>query len=75
MGIGAAAAGALLTRFGYVPQAEQSAGSIHGILLLNSLIPAAGLLLPAGLFIFYGLDDATCRRMRTDLTARRLTAG
>ena len=40
MGIGAAFAGFLISHFGYVPNGEQSPGSIHGILLLVSLIPA-----------------------------------
>ena len=72
MGIGAAFAGWLLTHFGYVANAEQSAESIHGILLLSSLIPAAGLLFLSGIFFFYGLDENLCKTMRTDLAARRL---
>ena len=71
MGIGAAFAGWLLTHFGYVANAEQSAGAIHGILLLTSLIPAAGLLFLAGLFLIYGLNENLCRTMREDLAARR----
>jgi GPH family glycoside/pentoside/hexuronide:cation symporter len=71
MGIGAAFAGWLLTHFGYVANAAQSAGSIHGILLLNSLIPAAGLLFLACLFTIYGLNESLCKTMREDLAARR----
>ncbi|MEY3894650.1 MAG: hypothetical protein RLZZ214_169 [Verrucomicrobiota bacterium] len=71
MGIGAAFAGWLLTHFGYVANATQSAESIHGILLLNSLIPAAGLLFLASLFTLYGLNETLCRTMREDLAARR----
>ena len=72
MGIGAAFAGWLLTHFGYVANVAQSAESIHGILLLNSLIPAAGLLFLASLFTLYGLNETLCKTMREDLSARRL---
>jgi len=71
MGLGAAFAGWLLTHYGYVANAEQSAESIHGILLLNSLIPAAGLLSLASLFFFYGLNEAICKTMREELAERR----
>jgi glycoside/pentoside/hexuronide:cation symporter, GPH family len=76
MGIGAAFAGFLISHFGYDPKAaEQSAESIHGILLLNSLIPAGGLLMLAGLFTLYGLNERLCNTMRGDLAARRLKEG
>jgi GPH family glycoside/pentoside/hexuronide:cation symporter len=74
MGIGAAFAGWLLSHFGYVANAEQTAGSLHGILLLNSLIPAAGLLALAALFGFYGLNETVCRIMREELATRRLSS-
>jgi GPH family glycoside/pentoside/hexuronide:cation symporter len=71
MGVGAAFAGFLISYFGYVPNAEQSAEAIRGILLLNSLIPAAGLLLLAGFFSIYGLNEHLCKTMREDLAQRR----
>lgn len=71
MGLGAAFAGWLLTHYGYVANAEQSPESLHGILLLNSLIPAAGLLFLASLFFFYGLNEALCKTMREELAERR----
>jgi glycoside/pentoside/hexuronide:cation symporter, GPH family len=68
MGIGAAFAGFLISHFGYDPKAtEQSAESIRGILLLNSLIPAGGLLLLAGLFSLYGLNENLCATIRAEL--------
>ncbi len=73
MGIGAAFAGFLITHFGYVPNAEQSPESIHGILLLVSLIPAGGLLLLASFFGIYGLNEQVCKTMREDLAQRRGT--
>jgi GPH family glycoside/pentoside/hexuronide:cation symporter len=73
MGIGAAFAGFLISHFGYDPKAvEQTPNAIHGILLLNSLIPAAGLLLLAALFTIYGLNEHLCKTMREDLAARRV---
>ncbi len=71
MGLGAAFAGWLLTYYGYVANAEQTPQAIHGILLLSSLIPAGGLLFLASLFVFYGLNEATCKTMREELAVRR----
>jgi glycoside/pentoside/hexuronide:cation symporter, GPH family len=71
MGIGAAFAGFLISYFGYVPNAEQTPDAIRGILLLMSFIPAAGLLLLAGSFTIYGLNEHICKTMREDLAARR----
>ena len=73
MGIGAAFAGFLISYFGYVPNAEQTLRALHGILLLVSLIPAVGLLLLAGFFTFYGLNERVCKTMREDLAQRRET--
>ena len=71
MGIGAAFAGFLISHFGYVPNAEQTPEAIRGILLLNSLIPAAGLALLACSFTIYGLNEHTCKTMREELAQRR----
>jgi GPH family glycoside/pentoside/hexuronide:cation symporter len=71
MGLGAAFAGYLISYFGYVPNAEQSSHALNGILLLNSLLPAAGLLLLAGFFCIYGLNEHICKTMREDLAQRR----
>jgi GPH family glycoside/pentoside/hexuronide:cation symporter len=71
MGIGAAIAGALLSRYGYVPNAEQSSETLRGIVLMMSLIPAAGLALLAVLFIGYGLTEPVCATVRTALAERR----
>ena len=72
MGIGAAIAGFLLDHYGYQPNAELSDSARQGILLMMSLIPAAGLLLLAAAFTRYGLTEQVCRTMRDDLAARRL---
>ena len=72
MGIGGAVAGFLMTNFGYVAGAVQSAQSNHGILLLVSLIPAVGFAVVALLFRSYGLTEDLCATIREDLAARRL---
>ncbi len=72
MGIGAAIAGFLVSSFGYDPKAvEQTPEAIHGILLLVSLIPAVGLLLLAGFFTIYGLNEQVCKTIREELAQRR----
>jgi GPH family glycoside/pentoside/hexuronide:cation symporter len=72
MGIGAAIAGFLLEYYGYQANAALSDSARQGILLMMSLIPAAGLLALAGVFSGYGLTEGVCRTMRDDLAARRL---
>lgn len=72
MGIGAAIAGFLIQHVGYDPKAAaQTPEAIRGILLLYSLIPAAGLLLLAALFSIYGLNEHVCETMRRELAQRR----
>lgn len=75
MGIGGAVAGMMLTSFGYVAGAVQTAQANQGILLLVSLIPAAGFLVVAALFRAYGLTEDLCSTIREDLASRRLDAG
>jgi len=72
MGLGGALTGLLLTHFGYVAGAVQTPRANHGILLLVSLIPAAGFLFIATIFFRYGLNEHTCSMIRADLTQRRL---
>jgi GPH family glycoside/pentoside/hexuronide:cation symporter len=71
MGIGGAAAGFLLSGFGYVAGVAQTSQANHGILLLVSVIPAIGFAVVAFLFRYYGLTEALCTTIRTDLSARR----
>ncbi len=72
MGIGAAVAGTILDWCGYAPNAEQSASALRGILLMMSLIPAAGLAVLALAFCGYGLSEGTCATIRDELAVRRL---
>jgi glycoside/pentoside/hexuronide:cation symporter, GPH family len=71
MGIGGAVSGVLLTNFGYVAGAVQTAHANHGILLLVSLIPAAGFLCIGAVFCLYGLNERVCHTMREELATRR----
>lgn len=71
MGLGAAAAGWLLAYFGYAANAAQSERAIHGIVLLNSLIPAIGLFGLALWFTRYGLNESLCATIRAELADRR----
>ena len=71
MGIGAAFAGFLISAFGYVPNAVQTPDALHGIILLNSLIPAGGLLILSACFTIYGLNEHICKAMREELAQRR----
>jgi GPH family glycoside/pentoside/hexuronide:cation symporter len=61
-----------LEHYGYQPNVALSDSARQGILLMMSLIPAAGLLLLAVVFSRYGLTEGVCRTMRDELSARRL---
>jgi GPH family glycoside/pentoside/hexuronide:cation symporter len=72
LGIGGAISGALLTTYGYVAGAVQTAHADEGILLMVSLIPAAGFFFISCIFFFYGLDEKFCHLIREDLAKRRI---
>lgn len=71
MGIGAAVAGLILDWCGYVPNEQQSAAALRGILAMMSLIPAVGLAGLALAFCGYGLSEGQCATIRDELAARR----
>jgi GPH family glycoside/pentoside/hexuronide:cation symporter len=70
-GIGAAIAGWILTVYHYVPDAAQTASSIHGIKLLVSVIPGVLYMSCAFFMFFYTIDGKTTDVMKKDLEARR----
>ena len=70
-GIGAAIAGWILTVYNYVPDAVQTATSIHGIKLLVSVIPGALYMSCAVFMFFYTIDARLTDQMKKDLDARR----
>jgi GPH family glycoside/pentoside/hexuronide:cation symporter len=71
-GIGAAIAGWILTVYHYVPDAVQTATSIHGIKLLVSVIPGVLYMSCAIFMFFYTIDSKTTDLMKRDLDARRV---
>jgi GPH family glycoside/pentoside/hexuronide:cation symporter len=73
-GIGAAIAGWLLTAFGYIADAPQTATALTGIKLLVSVIPGVLYMSCALFMIFYNLDFQTTDQMKKDLDTRRAGA-
>lgn len=71
MGAGGALGGLLLGYFGYLPGREQSVSAVRGIVLMLTLLPAAGYLLLVPLMRLYRLDAQTSQLMRAELALRR----
>ena len=69
--IGGAGAGWLLAYFGYLPNVAQSPRTIHGIVLMMSVIPAIAAVAAVAALWFYEIDEETVKRMSADLEARR----
>ena len=69
--IGAGIYGLLLTYFGYVANVEQSARSMHGIILSMSWIPCGLMVAAAALMLLYPLSDTLMVKIEADLKARR----
>jgi glycoside/pentoside/hexuronide:cation symporter, GPH family len=69
--IGAVVSLGLLSKVGFVANAEQTPESLHGLLLLVSLLPAAIGAVALVLMLFYPLDDARLSRIGAELAARR----
>lgn len=71
LAIGSAMIGWLLAYVGFAANAEQTPRSLHGIVLLFSLLPGA-LALLAGLSIwFYRLDEPQVKQMERELAERK----
>ncbi len=69
--IGGALAGWLLAYFGFKANVVQTEESVKGIVLMMSLIPAAGSFIAGAMMYFYKLDDKFMFRIERDLNARR----
>ncbi len=69
--IGGAGAGWLLAYFGYLPNVAQSPRTIHGIVMMMSVIPAIAAIAAVAALWFYEIDEETVKRMSADLEARR----
>ena len=72
--LGGAGTGWLLAYFGYQPNVAQAAGTLNGIVLMMSLIPAGIAVLAAVALRYYTLDEAAVARMAVDLAPRRAAA-
>ena len=69
--IGGAGAGWLLAYFGYLPNVAQSPRTVHGIIMMMSVIPAIAAVAAVAALWFYEIDEETVKRMSADLEARR----
>jgi GPH family glycoside/pentoside/hexuronide:cation symporter len=69
--IGGAGAGWLLAFYGYLPNVVQSPRTVHGIVLMMSVIPAIAAVAAVAALWFYEIDEETVKRMSADLEARR----
>jgi len=69
--IGSALVGFLLGVFGYMADAVQTAKALGGIVLMMSILPAAGAAISGFFMLIYPLDEKTNRQIADDLTKRR----
>jgi GPH family glycoside/pentoside/hexuronide:cation symporter len=61
----------LLASFGYQASVAQTPHALHGILLLFSVIPAAGFLLTGLGMVLYPLNEARMKKLQGELQARQ----
>lgn len=74
--IGAAVALGLMSQVGFHANVAQSSSSLHGLLLLMSLIPAGIGVVSLVIFsVLYRLNEATISQVSTELKARREAEG
>ena len=71
--LGAIVALGLMSAVGFVANTEQTAGALHGLLLLRSVIPAAIVGLSMIVITFYPLDERRVAHIGQRLEARRAT--
>ncbi len=74
--IGGAGAGWLLAYFGYLPNVAQSPRTIHGIVLMMSMIPAIAAIAAVAALWFYEIDEETVKQhVGRSRGAARIRAG
>ncbi len=71
LGFGGAIGGWLLSLYGYVPNAAQTAESLKGIRLTSSLFPSVPFTLAVICLFFYAIDKKLNIRITNELAARR----
>jgi GPH family glycoside/pentoside/hexuronide:cation symporter len=69
--IGGAGTGWLLAYFDYAPNVAQSPRTVDGIMMMMSVIPAAGAIVAVAALWFYRLDEPTVAKMTAELEERR----
>ena len=72
--IGAWVALGLMASVGFKANVDQTPATLHGLLLLVSVIPAAIGILSVLIVLFYPLNEAKMSQIAADLTARRAAA-
>jgi len=73
--IGGSLAGYLLAFYGFQANVAQSIGSLLGIRLLVSIMPAIASLLAIAAILFYAIDEKLQRQISSDLADRRTKSG
>ncbi len=71
LGFGGALTGYMLSLYGYVPNAVQSASALNGIVMTMSIFPAVTFGLCVVCLFFYGIDREAEVRITGELTERR----
>jgi len=69
--LGAWVALGLMASVGFQANTAQNAASLHGLVLLMSVIPAALGIVAIAIVLFYPLDEAKVRQIGAELAARR----
>jgi GPH family glycoside/pentoside/hexuronide:cation symporter len=73
--VGAALLGWLLGAYGFKANTDQTGDTINIIVMMISIIPAAGSFIVATLMMFYKLDTETMNNIELELQQRRELAG
>ncbi|MCB0720443.1 MAG: MFS transporter [Bacteroidetes bacterium] len=71
LGLGGAIGGGILAIYGYVPNAEQTAHALTGIVLTASIFPAITFLISASFLFLYNIDLKTELLMTRELADRK----
>jgi len=71
MGISGVITGTILTTFGYQAGAEQTEETLHGIVVMMSLLPAIGFMANAAVLSLYPINKAVGDKMQQELAVIR----
>lgn len=69
--VGGAIAGWILAWYGYVANQDQNEGTIFGIKMMMSILPAVGSILAAAASLLYNLDAGKMQQISRDLADRK----